>query len=283
MSKMNPLSKYTKIEVLSVDLCSGENLVYKKNVVKEKNCGVCARSARDELMFNNPEFLINGEAVVNVIENCVENVQSARDLYTQDVEQLLVAIKIATDEKTYDVGAICPKCEKEGVFERDLEYLMDTVVVPEDEVFLTMEESGLNVFFRPHTWGESNKFALKAYQIQQKINILEQSENLSDEEKVKHISPLITDIARLQFDSSVCHISRIEMPEEGANVVTDQNMIKDWLETLKSADYKAIMKKIDEVNDFGISRKMDCECTCGHQWVMEDIKLDPSTFFAPRS
>lgn len=282
MSKMNPLARYTKVEVLSVDLCTGESLPYKKNVLKSKTCGVCARSARDELMFSNPEFLINGEAVVSVIENCVENVTSARDLYVQDVEQLLVAIKLATEEESYEVGAICPKCEKEGVFERDLQFLLDTAVTHEEEVALFMD-NGLNVYFKPHTWGESNKFALKAYQVQQQINTLDKAENFTDEQKMKHISPLIDAIARLQFDSSVCHIARIEMPEEKNNVITDPQMIKEWLETLKKSDYQAIMDKIDEVNSFGISHSMDCECTCGHTWVMEEMRLDPSSFFVQRS
>lgn len=282
MSKMNPLARYTKIEVLSVDLCTGESLPYRKNVVKNKTCGVCARSAKDEIMFSNPEYLINGEAVVSVIENCVENIGSARDLYVQDVEQLLVAIKIATEEKIYEVGAICPKCEKEGVFERDLEYLLDTVTVAGEEVVMYMD-SGLNVYFKPHTWGESNKFALKAYQIQQQINVLESNADMTPEEKVKHISPLVDAIARLQFDSAVANIARIELPEESNNVVTDSTIIKEWVETLKSADYVEIMKKVDEVNNFGISHSMDCECTCGNTWVMENMKLDPSTFFVQRS
>lgn len=280
MSKMNPLSKYTKIEVVSTELSSNGVLKYKPNVAKDTHCGVCARSARDELMFNNPEFLLNGEAVVNVIQNCVENIENARDLFVQDVEQLLVAIKLATGEETYDVGAVCPKCETEGVFERDLQFLLDTVKVLEEETIFYMD-SGLNVHFRPHTWGESNKFALKAFQVQQQIKSLEAQVDMTDDQKVQAISPLLTTIARLQVDSALCSVTYIETPDDER--VSDRKVIQEWLESLTSTDYKQIMQYIEKSNEFGISHEMECECTCGHKWVMTGMQMDPSSFFVQRS
>ena len=47
---------------------------------KDHEIGVCAMSAKDEMLLNNPEALMNGRALSQVIENCVPSVKNAIEL-----------------------------------------------------------------------------------------------------------------------------------------------------------------------------------------------------------
>lgn len=282
-NKMNPLSQYTKIEKVFTKLCTNDIIKYKSGVLSNSSieCGVCARSARDEMLFNNPEALMNGEAVVQVIENCVPNVTSARDLYLPDVEQLLIAIKLATKEKSYDIETKCPKCEKHGAFERDLQILLDTIELVSEEPVVNMD-SGLAVYLKPHTWAEHSHFGNSMFRLQNQMKHSNFSETDMTDADIRAMSALIDSMARIQFDMLLLNISRIELPDENSTVVSEREFILSWLESLTKDDLQLIMDKAQEVNDWGVQHSMDVSCSeCGHEWTMDNLMFDPTSFFKP--
>lgn len=279
MSNMNPLSKFTKIEEISTKLVSNGVIPYKEGVLGTKGvkCGVCARSARDEMILNTPDMLLNGQAISKVIENCVPNVLNADDLYVNDIEQLLIAIKVATKEETYDVNTKCPECDHEGRFERNLTYLLDTAA-PFKKVPTIDLDNGLSINFRPFTWGEYSEFSERMYTLQQTSKYLEIRDDLSDEEKIKEFKDVFEKMAELNFDMITGVIWKIVTPDEV--IVEEKEFISEWLGQQSKIVLKQIREKMDEVLDKGISHTMDVECShCQHQWTIEGLKYDPSNFF----
>lgn len=280
MNQMNPLSKYTKVEVLFTKLATNDVVKYPEGVLVENTveCGICARSARDELMFNNPDALMNGEAVVNVIHNCVPNIANARKLYVPDVEQLLIGIKIATKEKEYQIEAKCPVCEAHGAFERNLQYLLDSAELLETQPELILEEvGGLLLKFRPHTWEEHSNFGLLMFQEQKKAQILENLDE-TDEEKMKKFTAIFEVMTQLSFEMIVANIESVETPD--GVLITDKKYIYDWLGEQPAFILSQIREKADEINDIGVSHTMDVGCSeCGHEWTIDNLQFDPSNFF----
>lgn len=138
MNKMNPLAQYTKIEEIFVKLASNDVIKYKEDVLKKVKLGVCARAARDEIMLNTPDALIGGEAVSRVIENCVPGIENAGGLFVNDVEQLLIAIKVASKEEDYEIQTKCPECNHEGAFHRNLQVLLETMTYFENQPILEL-------------------------------------------------------------------------------------------------------------------------------------------------
>jgi hypothetical protein len=279
---MNPLSKYTKVEVLYTKLVSNNVISYPKGVLNNETveCGICARSARDELMFNNPDALINGEAVASVIENCVPNINDARKLFVPDVELLLIGIKIATKETFYNIEVECPECSHHGAFERNLEDLLASAQLLEEQPELLLEDvGGLLLKFKPHTWAEHSEFGQKMFIEQKKARALEQTD-LSDEEKMKHFSNIFEIMTQLSFDMTVANIEYIETAD--GDKVSDRTFITEWLGQQPSYVLRQIRDKSENINNIGVCHEMDVGCSkCGHEWTIENLHFDPSNFFVP--
>lgn len=281
MNKMNPLSKYTKVEVLYTKLVSNDVIKYPAGVLVNDTveCGICARSARDELMFNNPDALMNGEAVANVIENCVPNIGDARKLFVPDVELLLIGIKLATKEREYHIEVDCPECGHHGAFERDLQFLLDSAELLEEQPELLLEDvGGLLLKFKPHTWEEYSVFGQKMFQQQKKARMLEDLEEMSDEEKMEMFSQIFEEMTKLSFDMIVANIESIETVE--GDKITEREFIEEWLGAQPAFILKQIREKSDLINNIGVSHTMDVGCSsCGHEWTIENLQFDPSNFF----
>ena len=280
MNKMNPLSKYTKVEVLYSPLVSNNVIPYEDGVIEKDTTefGICARSARDELQFNNPDALMNGEAVANVIENCVPKVLNARKLYVPDVELLMVGIKLATKETHYNIEVKCPECGHHGAFERDLNALMASAKLFEEVPELVLEEAGgLVLKFRPHTWEEHTAFGRRMFMEQKKARLLEESDD-PDEEKMKEFSAIFETMTQLNFDMIVTTIASIETPD--GDIITDKGFITEWLSEQPSYVLKKIKDVSDEVSGTGVEHSMDVGCSeCGHEWTLDNLQFDPSNFF----
>ncbi|QAY00463.1 baseplate hub subunit [Escherichia phage Ecwhy_1] len=276
---MNPLAKYTKIEELGTKLVTNGVIPYKEGVLGSKGikCGICARSARDEMTLNTPDMLLNGDAIARVIENCVPNVLDADELYVNDVEQLLIAIKVASKEESYDINVTCPECNKEGRFERSLSYLLETAQTF-SEVPTVQLDNGLSLEFRPLTWKEYSNFAERMFTEQQKTKFLETAE-MEQEEKVKVFGEVFESMAQLNFDMIAGVIAKVITPE--GDEVTENEFIAEWLGQQSKGTLKIIREKMDEVLEIGVSHTMEVECSdCNHQWEINGLKYDPSHFFA---
>lgn len=285
MNKMNPLSNYTKIEKTYIKLPSNGFLNYENVINNPKvEIGVCARSSRDELMFNSPEALMNGQAVSKVIENCIPSVLDANKIYTPDIEAMLIAIKVATNESTYEIETKCPKCEKHGAFERDLNYLLNTMTYLEETPKITLE-NGLVLNIIPLTWEQTSTMGLEIFKLQKEVQALGDIEDtMTDDEKIKKAGEFFDRMARIQYDSINECILSIELPDEEGTIVTDKSFIKDWLDQQPTYIIKEINNTVSDINKIGVNDKMDVECSdCHHQWTLENLQFNPTNFFTPNS
>lgn len=281
---MNPLSKFTKIPLVYVKMCSNGHYQYPADVIEStgKEIGVCARSARDELMFNNPDALMNGEAVVEVIKNNVIGVKNPNKLFVPDVEQLLIAIKLATKETSYSIESSCPNCQKHGAFERDLQQLLDSATMLEEIPHLLLEDVGLLLKFRPLYWEERSSYSQEMFMCHKQAHILEQSEG-SDEEKIKEFTSIFDKMTEINFNMMSSNIMSIETPDDGEEmgvVIDNMEHIKDWLGQQPTFILEKIKTEVDKLNVIGIEHSMGVECSeCNHQWELTGLYYDPSDFF----
>ena len=280
MSKMNPLAKYTKIEVLSAKLISNDVIKYPDGVLGNKGIkvGVCARSARDEIVLNTPDMLMSGDAVSRVIENCCPNVLNADELYINDIEQLLIAIKVATKEYTYDINVKCPECDHEGRIERDLNVLLNTVKYIK-EIPTVVLNNGLSIELKPLTWKEQCDINERMFNIQSKSKYLDLDESLSDEDRAKlFISDIFEPITKINFDGIVYSISKIITPD--GDEVTEREFISEWVGDQSKDVLKTIQDEINTMQTTGVEHTRQVECReCNHEWVIEDLVYDITRFF----
>ena len=111
----NPLSAYFRSPKLYTAIPSGGRF-YKEGIVEfggESNgeLAIYPMTTKDELLLKNPDALLNGEAVASLIHSCVPEVKNARELFSADVDALLIAIRGASGGDDVDIAAECPKCQ----------------------------------------------------------------------------------------------------------------------------------------------------------------------------
>ena len=114
-NKHNPLSSHFRAPKLFAPIPSAGKF-YESAVVEMPETlelPVFAMTAKDEMIMKNPDALLNGEAVAQVIQSCVPNVKNARAMLSSDIDVLLVAVQGATYGDAVVVTAPCPTCEED--------------------------------------------------------------------------------------------------------------------------------------------------------------------------
>lgn len=96
----------------------------------------------DEMTIVNPETLISGDSIIEIIKSCCPGINNPSELYYPDVNAILLGIKKATygDELTQQY--ICPVCwsKKNDVISKELVRLIKEKY-PNGDVELSVEES----------------------------------------------------------------------------------------------------------------------------------------------
>src|SRR6056297_2390222 len=97
-NNINPLSSFYRAPKLYSRLPSN-GIFYTNEVIdvdESAEVAVYAMTAKDEMIMKNPDALLNGEAVAQVIASCVPQVKQPKQLISNDVDTLLIAIQGAT-------------------------------------------------------------------------------------------------------------------------------------------------------------------------------------------
>ena len=109
---INPLLDFARVVECSVKLPSNGSWYDDDNITFNSigEVDIKAMLPRDELLMSNPETLISGETIIQVIRSCCPGIKRPEDLYYPDVNSLLLGIHKATYGDTIKVSGICPKC-----------------------------------------------------------------------------------------------------------------------------------------------------------------------------
>lgn len=283
MNTSNPLLQFIQQQEIFTRLPT-DGILYDDSVISmtsSDEIGVCGRSAKDEMLFNNPDALMNGQAVSSVIANCVPRVAKPDELYIPDVEILLMAIKAASGEKEYDLEVTCPKCEKKGSFTRDIPTLLETATLLKEEPFVMIGD--LKVYLQPSTWRFHNYIGNETFKIKKTMQIIDTHPDITDEKASEIMNDCFNRMTNLHYEIMITNITRVMIPCDLGEpiVVIDKNNIREWVLKLPSSDIKTILTKMEELNNMGVDKTQDVICKyCEHEWTVSDLVFDPSHFFA---
>lgn len=284
-NKHNPLSAYFRAPKMFVPIPSGGKF-YNDTVVEMPETSelpVFAMTAKDEMTMKNPDALLNGEAVAQVIQSCVPNVKNARAMMSSDIDVLLVAIQGATYGDEVEVTAECPKCKETQSGLASVEAAIETMGVLADSY--TVEHNGLTIEIRPFTYASTIKAGITNFQSTRSLQALA---NVSDEmERLRLFNNNFKQIAELNFSliaDSVASISFVDDNSENVSV-TDRDQIVEFLNNAENAVGKKIESKIQDINSIGINHDMKMQCEkCvddqGSAYTFDSrVNFDPVNFF----
>jgi hypothetical protein len=277
----NPLSKFYRTATLSVKLPS-RGKYYSDGVVElndDDEVGILPMTAQDELVLQNPDALLNGEAVTKVIKSCVPDVKIPKKLLNCDIDVLMIAIRVASYGDDAMMEQNCPKCKEKNSFTLNLDNLLnhaDTL----DEEYETVLDSELTVYIAPSKFEnvvKQQKAAFHNTKLEQAIR----DPDLSDEQRLKILSQVFEKMANLTFEQTLDSISKVVFTDgEGELIeVTDKKHISQWLNNTEKNSIDAIQDKISEVNSIGIEKTLQAKCMhCEYMWEAT-IEFNPVNFF----
>lgn len=281
----NPLSAYFRAPKLHVRIPSGGRL-YSNDVVEMPETGelpVLAMTAKDEINIKNPDALLNGEAIASLISSCVPCVKRPRELYSNDVDVLLVAIQAATYGDDIEVSARNPN-DPDGEPVRGVvsgREALDTI--EELEESYAVEINGLQIDIRPITYGNTLKASLASFETTRDLASLREVED--DRERVRVFAESFNRIADLNFNLLVDAVHSVTA---GDVTVTDREQIREFLENTESEIGLKVKETLERMTGVGIAKEMEFQPEVPedgdpsdprYQSFIAPVNFDPVGFF----
>ncbi len=242
---------------------------------------VYSMTAKDELMLKIPDALMNGQAIVDVIQHCVPNIKNAWHTPTIDLDILLIAIRLAT----YGEMMTTPikfKDDLELEYQMDLRVVMDRLMtqIVWDPVVPINEN--LTVFIRPLNYKQLSGAALQTFETQKIMQVVN-DDSTSEDTKVK----LFKESFKKLSDSTMATIAdSIAKIESIGGSTDDPAHIREFVDNADKEIFKKIQSRIEELRDINTIKPMSVQVTdeMRAQGIEGDvinvpITFDPSTFF----
>jgi len=276
----NPLSGFYRAPKLYTGLPTGGKF-YDEGVIEwpETNeLAIFPMTAKDEMIMKNPDALLNGEAVAQVIASCVPAVKKPRLLISNDVDTLLIAIQSATGGDEVEVNGKCPKCDETITSVISIEGALDSMTRLKDSYKFNTDH-GLVIEIRPYTYESTVKAGVANFQSTRSLQSLAQIED--EMEQLKAFNSNFMQIAALNFDLIVDSVASIRGndPEGEEFVVTNRDQIREFLENCESSIGHSIENSIAEVNKIGVIKTIQLECEECSETFEQEIGFDPVNFF----
>ena len=271
----NPLKKYKRKPGTWVGLPSG-GYGYSPDLLPIntlRQVAVQAMTASDELILQNPDALFNGEAIKQILESCVPGLKDANQLFTPDVDVLMLAIRVATFGNDLEMESNCPNCNTLNKYVVDVRSVIGKIktFTMENKV---VNNDGLIFYIKPYNYAAGVKVALATYEEMKYI------QSFSDDENIQKnaVRDSVERLSKFSNSMLVNGIIKVETPD--GDIIDDQNYILEYIMDTDVATTKLITKSIGDLNNCSIDKNIEIECVeCNHKWETT-INFDPSHFFA---
>lgn len=272
MISNNPLKQYFRRPTLYISL----NNTYSPDVMEVSQSGeyaVYPMTAIDEITSRTPDALLNGIAVIEIIKSCVPNVINPYKLTSEDIDKILIAIKIASNGEFMDIDSVCPSCSEELRFSINLsELLAQNNINSYNDLFVIGD---LKIKFKSLEFEETNKNGFQQFEIQKKLIEVGKIEN--EEEKIKQQSIIYKE---LQSYSLQVLTNLIDFIETTDSTVSEKEYISDYLMNCDKNTYSLIKKQAFLLREKNSLKPLNFKCTkCQHEYK-QSLVINITDFFA---
>lgn len=308
----NPLMQFARRPELTVKLATSPSW-YPEGFIQYTPNGeveVYPMLPKDELMLYNPDALLSGQAMIDLIKSCCPSIMDPAKLYYPDANILLLAIKRATYGNEHKQNHKCPECTKkleelkkdpknkekidklikdgklndhEEEFIFDIDVLLQNISHLDDEYKIKIDS--LVYHIQPHIMKTKEQYSLLIGQRTKLLKMyketLERNEDVSNEERDRIITSVNQIQAKMIDTNNEIYaesIKYIELPD--GSIVNDKNMIKEFIANSKTEVVTKIALEINKINAIGLPEKIEIECSCcGHKWEVPFVGFNQSDFF----
>jgi hypothetical protein len=185
---------------------------------------VFSMTTRDELLFKTPDALMNGQAVVDVIQSCLPNIKNAWECPTIDVDTILIAIRLATYGETMPFTHRVPGTTEDVDFAVDLKILLDQQQNNQWVEQVAISEDFI-IFVKPLTYRHMTQTSIKSFETTRILNMVN-DENISDEKKLEMFNTSFNNLTKVTVELLSESIYKIVTAEAE---VTDKKFIAEFV------------------------------------------------------
>ena len=276
-TRQNPLKGYFRQIKMYLKLPSGTTY-YEPGVVNFTDTGeigILPMTGNDELILKNPDALLNGEALIEIIRSCAPSVSDPKKLLTNDMDAIITAVRFATYNDSLETELNCPSCNHKNLFRLDLQYSLNNMSYLDPEYVVNLD-SGLSVFVKPYGFPEVLK-GLHAQFEQSKLARAVESQKLTDEERFKLFSNAYKELSIITYSLMVNSVIKVVDESKDINVSNKED-IKEFLQNIDKKSVDKISDQIKEINQIGIKKTFTAHCEeCHHEWESE-VDFNPVNF-----
>lgn len=242
---------------------------------------VYSMTAQDELRLKIPDALMNGQAVVDVIQHCMPNIKNAWKIPNLDMDVILIAIRIATYGEKMSVP-VRIGTEFDTEYEVDLRRVIDNLSyqITWDPVVQVSED--LIIYVKPIDYKTMTESALQSFETQ-KILQLVNNEGIPEEEKLKAFKDSFDRLNALTIgivNNSVFNI------ESSAGTTSDPKHIKEFMENIDRDVFDKIKTHIDIQRQNNLIKPLTVpvnddmkQAGAEGEFVEVPLQFDPASFF----
>lgn len=215
----------------------------------------------DEIVFNTPDKLLSGKAIVEVFARCIPQIKKPLDLVSKDIDFLLVCLRMTTFGQTMDVN-YKHDCEddKYHVYQIDLQKLIRTTTKFDptsiDREYTIKLPNGQVVLIKPMVYGD----ILKVYD----MTVTNKNQEVDDKAAEHNILHMMVSLI------------------DSVDGITDKTMIFDWLKQLNLGWKKLIEQQITGATDWGVNYDTSHKCKSCKENITIRLSANPVDFFFQR-
>jgi len=283
MQKNNPLAAFMRQPKVYIVLPS-QGLYYPPQAIdlgENGNLAVYSMTAKDELLLNVPDALMNGQAVVDVIQNCVPAIKNAWYVPSIDIDLILLAIRLATYGEIMNTP-VKINDDIEYEYQVDLRNVMDDIlnyfawepVIPIDD--------NMTIYVRPLYYKEMTKNAIQTFETQ-KIMQAVNDDKLSEEQKQEIFKSSFTKLSEVTVGIISDSIIRIDTPDGS---VDNPEFIREFIDNVDKEVFNKIQNHLDKLKDLNSIKPIVVPVTdemrekgITGETIEVPLTFDPSTFF----
>lgn len=272
----NPLKAYFRQPGRSIKLPSRGNYNKPEDINFEDNgeVRILPMTNQDAINLSNPDNLLNGSAIKQLILSCCPNIKNINELTVIDADAILVGIKIASNGNVYKINYKCPHCHKDDVIALDMDNLLNTMRPLPENISVRLNKD-LVVNLRPYTIVDNTILTDAEYEESFALKIIQNNTNLNEEQRAKAINNSLMKIVKLRASLIKNIILSVATPQ---GEVTNKKFIEEFLENVPNDFVKKINEKMAEISELGISNTFEHKCNHCNEKYDAPFIFDPSSF-----
>lgn len=241
---------------------------------------VYSMTAKDELALKVPDALMNGQAVVDVIQNCIPNIKNAWACPSLDIDTILIAIRLATYGEMMTTPVKIQDLELE--YQVDLRTIMDQLAseITWDPIVSINDE--LTVFVKPLTYKNISQAAIQSFETQKIMDVVNDNK-ITDEQKIALFKESFAKMTNATLGTIIDSIDRIESVHGSTS---EAEHINEFINNIDKEIYTKIEKHLAALRERNNIKPMRVAVTdemkergVSSEFVEIPITFDPSTFF----